>query len=80
MAPPSTSDEGPNLVDLERQLLLYKLQRLGLIEAREGGWRLTQHAASGLAKLRRGHTQGFVETQPVNIRPWRPRKLRRGGE
>jgi hypothetical protein len=79
MAPhQDTTDEGATPADLDRQLLLYRLQRFGLIETcAEGGWRLTQHAAAGLAVLPRGGAHACAAPEPVRVRPWTPRKLSR---
>jgi hypothetical protein len=79
MAPnQNTTDEGATPVDLDRQLLLYRLQRFGLIKAcAQGGWRVTQRAATRLAKLQRGEAHACAEPEPVKVRPWTPRRLPR---
>jgi hypothetical protein len=76
----NTIDEGATPADLDRQLLLYRLQRFGLIEAGpQGSWRLTQQAATGLAMLQRGDAHAYPEPEPVKVRPWTPRRLSRAG-
>jgi hypothetical protein len=79
MAPnQNTIDKAATPVDLDRQLLLHKLQRLGLIETcADGGWRLTQQAATGLAML--PSSDAYGEPEPVRVRPWTPRRLSRAG-
>jgi hypothetical protein len=70
------TDAGATPVDWDRQLLLYKLQKLGLLEARaDGEWQLTQSAANGLALVQRGEAHATAEPQPVRVRPWVPRRL-----